>query len=223
MKLVNSKIFLEIDIYENKPAVLVLESPEIMTEVVETLYGQCNGGEGEFVLVENEKLCSLEKSAEIIINPFAINFNTKKIQGRLYNELVDAESYFIEEKSVLQSLIVDFLDKLSSHVPYEMISSEVDLDLMRLLKMYDVKLDPQCNSILERLSEYAKVMSRLLKQKLLIIVTISYYLASDEVRSLIVLCNYLKLKVLFIEAVEPIFSFPVSTCIIDKDKCQIIK
>ena len=124
---------------------------------------------------------------------------------------------------MLQSLIVEFLDKLSSHVPYEMVSSEVNLDLMRLLKMYDVKLDPQCNSILERLSEYAKVMSRLLKQKLLIIVTISYYLTCDEVRSLIVLCYYLKLKVLFIEAMEPIFTFPVSTCIIDKDKCQIIK
>ena len=124
---------------------------------------------------------------------------------------------------MLQSLIVEFLDKLSSHVPYEMVSSEVNLDLMRLLKMYDVKLDPQCNSILERLSEYAKVMSRLLKQKLLIIVTISYYLTCDEVRSLIVLCYYLKLKVLFIEAMEPIFTFPVSTCIIDKDKCQIIQ
>lgn len=223
MRLVNSELFLNIDICENKPTVLVLESPEVMTEVVETLYSQCNGGEGEFDLVENEKTFSLEKMAEVIINPFAIEFNTRKIQSRLYNELEDVESYYIEEKALLQSLIVDFLDKLSSHVPYEMISSKMELDLIHLLKMYDVKLEPQCNSILERLSEYAKVMSRLMKQKLLIIVAISHYLPPNEVKSLTEICNYLKLKVLFIETVEPFFSFPINTCIIDKDKCQILK
>ena len=88
MKLVNSKIFLEIDIYENKPAVLVLENPEIMTEVVEGLYHQYNGVDGGFVLVENEKICSLEKSAEIIINPFSINFNAKKYKADYIKNLL---------------------------------------------------------------------------------------------------------------------------------------
>ena len=41
MKLVNAELLLDIDIDENKPSVLVIENPKIMTGVVEQLYEQC--------------------------------------------------------------------------------------------------------------------------------------------------------------------------------------
>lgn len=223
MNLVNSEYMLDLPIYENKPTTLVLENPVVMNSIVENLYCQCNGGEGEFVLSENDKILSLEKIAEIIINPFAIDFNARKIQSRLYSDLTGAESFYTEEKAQLQSLIIEFLDKLSSHVPYEMICSDVDLDLSKLFKMYDVRLDPQCNSLCERLSEYAKVISRLLREKLLILVSISHYLPPSEIENLVGMCNYLKMNILFIEAYEPSFSFTENTYIIDRDNCQIIK
>lgn len=221
MKLVNAELILDIDIDENKPTVLVIENPKIMAEVVEQLYTLCLSGEGDFILSDNNKQLSIEKTTEIIINPFSIDFNSRKTQSKLYGELLEAESNYIEEKAIIQTLIIDYLDKLSQSVPYEMISSELDLDSMKLFKMFNIRIEPQCESILEKMVEYTKVLARLLKKKLLVLVTIKNYLDDAEVEALYEMCNYQKISVLFMESHEQSFVFPVNTYIIDKDKCMI--
>lgn len=223
MKLVNAELFLEIDIQENMPAVLVLESPDMMTLVVKELYDLSSAGEGDFVLSMDSKEVSFEKTAEIIINPFSVDFNSRKIQSKLYEELLEGGNLYVEEKSMIQSLIIDYLDKLMQNVSYEMITSNIELDLIRLFKMYDVRLEPQCNSLLESLIEYTKVLSRLLSKKFLILTNICNYLDINEVNELAHMCAYQKLNLLFIESKDIDFQFSVKTYIIDKDKCLIIK
>lgn len=223
MKLVNAELFLEIDIQENMPAVLVLESPDMMTRVVRELYDISSGGDGDFVLSLDNKVLSIEKTAELIINPFSVDFNSKKIQSKLYEELLEGSNIYVEEKATIQSLIIDYLDKLTLNVSYEMVTSNIELDLLRLFKMYDVRLEPQCNSILETLIEYTKVLSRLLRKKFLILINICNYLDVYAVKELARMCAYQKLNLLFIERREVDFQFPVKTYIIDKDKCLIIK
>lgn len=223
MRLANAELILSINIEENIPAVLVIENQKIMTEVVEQLYVLCDSGEGDFVLSDSGKQLSLAKTAEIIINPFSIDFNSRKIQNKLYSELLDAESFYVEKKAHIQTLIIDYLDKLINNVPYEMISSELELDSIKLFKMLEVRIEPQCNSLLERLIEYTKILARLLKKKLIVFVSIVNYLDSDEIKSLYEICSYHKMSVLFIESREWCFQFPVNTYIIDRDKCLIVK
>ena len=190
MKLVNAELFLEIDIQENMPAVLVLESPDMMTQVVRELYDISSGGDGDFVLSLDNKVLSIEKTAELIINPFSVDFNSKKIQSKLYEELLEGSNIYVEEKAAIQSLIIDYLDKLTLNVSYEMVTSNIELDLLRLFKMYDVRLEPQCNSILETLIEYTKVLSRLLRKKFLILINICNYLDVYAVKELAHMCAY---------------------------------
>ena len=221
MKLVDSELFIDIDIGENKPAVLVIENPRIMTEVVKQLYELCSSGEGDFVLSESGKQLSIEKETEIIINPFWIDFNSRKIQNKLYSELIEAESCFVEEKAFIQTKIIDYIDKLTQNVPYEMISNELEMDSMKLFKMFDVRIDPQCNSLVEQMVEYTKILARLLKKKLVIFVSICNYLDVNEIKELYKICGYHKLHVLFLESHEYRFLFPVTTYIIDREKCII--
>ena len=141
MKLVNGELLLDIDIDENRPTVLVIENQKIMTEVVEQLYALCFSGEGDFVLSDNNKQLSIEKTTEIIINPFTIDFNSRRTQIKLYGELQEAELNHVEEKATIQALIIDYLDKLSQNVPYEMISYELDLDSMKLFKMLNIRIE----------------------------------------------------------------------------------
>ena len=223
MKLVNADWMLDIAIDENVPAILVLENSEAMAEIVEDLYNLCLNGEGNSVLSDGLKALSFEKSAELIINPFAIDFNSKKIQSRLYGELLEATELYVEERAELQTRIIDYLDKLSYHVPYEMITNEMDLDLLKMFKAFDVRLDPQCNTLLERLVEYIKVQARLLNRKLVIFVSIFSYLDAEAVHKLFEICEYHKLGIVFIENREPVFQAGSRTYIIDKDKCVIIK
>ena len=165
MRIANAELVFEIEVKEDKPTVLIIEDPWSKTKIVEGIFSGCCGEEGDFVLSEKNMELSIEKTTEIIINPFRIDFNSKKIQSRLYSEIIDAEAVYIEEKSILQGMIIDYIDKLVQSVPYEMITNNIDLDLVRLLKMYDVRLEPQCNTLLERLVEYVKVITRLMKKK----------------------------------------------------------
>lgn len=223
MKLVNAELFLNINIEENKPVVLTIENPKVMTEVIGQLYELCNSGEGDFVLSEGGKQLSFERTTEIIINPFQIDFNSRKVQSKLYSELLDAEINYAEEKAIIQSLIIEYLDKLTQNVPYEMISNDLDLDSMKLFKMFEVRIEAQCNSLLERLVEYTKILSRLLRKRLLVFVSISSYLDTNELNALYEICNYNKMKVLLIESHELYLPFHTKTYIIDKDKCMIMK
>ena len=223
MKLVNAELFLNINIEENKPAVLTIENPKVMTEVIGQLYELCNSGEGDFVLSEGGKQLSFERTTEIIINPFQIDFNSRKVQSKLYSDLLDAEINYVEEKAIIQSLIIEYLDKLTQNVPYEMISNDLDLDSMKLFKMFEVRIEAQCNSLLERLVEYTKILSRLLRKRLLVFVSISSYLDTNELNALYEICNYNKMKVLLIESHELYLPFHTKTYIIDKDKCMIMK
>ena len=223
MKLVNAELFLSVDIEEGKPTVLTIENPMIMTDIVGQLYDLCNSGGGDFILSEDCKQLSFEKTTEIIINPFLIDYNSRKIQGKLYSELLEADASYVEEKALIQTLIIEYLDRLIQNVPYEMITNELDLDSMKLFKMFEVRIEPQCNSLLEKLVEYTKILSRLLKKRLLVFVSISNYLDTDELDALYKICNYNKMKVLFIERHELYLPFHIKTYIIDKDKCVITK
>lgn len=202
MKLVNAELLLDIEIQENMPAELVLENPDMMVRVVKELYGACVGGDSDFILSIDGKELSIEKATEIIINPFSIDFNSRKIQNKLFEELLEGDSLYLEEKAILQSLIIDYLDKLIQNVSYEMITSNINLDILKLFKMYEVRLDPQCNTILETLVEYTKVLSRLLRKKLLVLVNISTFLDCEALKELAGMCAYQKLNLLLIESQE---------------------
>ena len=223
MKLVNAELLLDIDIEENMPTALVIENPRDMSRVVGQLYEQCVSDKGDFVLSDDGKPLSIEKTAEIIMSPFLLDFNSRRIQSKLYSELMAAEACHVEEKAYIQALIINYLDKLTHDVPYEMISNELDLDSMKLFKMFEVRIDPQCNSLLEQMIEYTKILGRLLRKKLLVFISICNYLDVDEIQSLYEICNYHKMNVLFLESCERSYPFSVKTFIIDRDRCIILK
>lgn len=223
MRLVNAELFLEIDIEECRPAVLVIENPAIMAQIVEDLYSLCNADDGNFVLSEGRKELDFAKKAEIIINPFSIEFNSKKIQTKLFSEMQEVGQAYVEEMSRFQSQAIGLLDQLIQDVPYEMIAYDFALELPHLFKVFNVRLEPQYDNLLERLTEYTKVMARLLKKDFLILVNIFAYLSGEDIMSFAEMCAYQKIKVLYIENCERSFTFPVITYIIDSEKCLIVK
>lgn len=100
MKLVHPN--LEGQLLLNSPCEWIIESPELFSRYVKELFEQSNGEEGNFVLSEGEKEISISKFAEIIINPFSINKNDKRILGKLYTRLNDLavaeENYLLTQE-----------------------------------------------------------------------------------------------------------------------------
>ena len=89
MKLVNSRLGLEIDLLENQILNLTIESPEYFSEVLSNICKQVDGEEGEFILSEVEKELSLSKKAIVVANPLSVSCNEKRILSQLYKELAE--------------------------------------------------------------------------------------------------------------------------------------
>ena len=56
---------------------------------VQQLYEQIHGAEGEFILSDDDKILNLEKTTEMIIDPFLLDFQNRQIQKTLYAELCE--------------------------------------------------------------------------------------------------------------------------------------
>ncbi|MCM1124772.1 MAG: type II-A CRISPR-associated protein Csn2, partial [Eubacterium sp.] len=88
MRLMCTEFGIDLEIQENRVNVLVIETPNIFAHVIGMLINQMEGKEGSFILSEKDTIMTLGKAAEIIVNPFAIDCNEKRIQQKLYQELV---------------------------------------------------------------------------------------------------------------------------------------
>ena len=97
MKLLHTEYDLNITFKENQIHILSIENPKVYSRILNDLWSQSHGGEGDFVLSEGEKIKNIGKEIECIFNPFALDCNDKKIIGKLYQELNEQEVYLLFE------------------------------------------------------------------------------------------------------------------------------
>lgn len=223
MKCVSIDHFIDCEWEEYETLHLVVENPILMGDIVSELYVMSLGGEGSFCLSEDNKEIPFGKMIEIIINPFGIDFNSRQIVSKLYSELVKAEEPFVLEKAEINARILDYLEKITSELAYNEISFDINLDTVKLLKMYDVKANPEYLSLTEKLAEFIKILSLLLKKKVLILVNIRSYLESDNINELKKMARYYKVSLVLIDNNEGTVFEDDVVYIIDKDSCIIKK
>ena len=222
MKLVNSKLGLCIEMQENNTDILVVEDKSTMVSVVSDLYNQCNGIEGDFVLSE-DSIIKIEKNMEIIVNPFDINFNNRKIISALYNELSIIGNEYPIQKNELNRKIVDLIDNLILASNYTGIEYNIEFSWNDLFKLMGIKIDEKYDSILSKIIEYMKITSNLCGIKILTLVNIKAYLTEKELMDLYLNASYNKVQLLLIDSYEQEKLNGESIYIIDRDKCLITK
>lgn len=223
MKCVSINHFIDCEWEEYETLHLVVENPILMGDIVSEFYAMSLGEEGSFCLSEDNKEIPFGKMIEIIINPFGIDFNSRQIVNKLYSELVKAEEPFVLEKAEINARILDYLEKITSELAYNEISFDINLDTVKLLKMYDVKANPEYLSLTEKLAEFIKILSLLLKKKVLILVNIKSYLESDNINELKKMARYYKVSLVLIDNNEGAVFDDDVIYIIDKDSCIIKK
>ncbi|MCR5837609.1 MAG: type II-A CRISPR-associated protein Csn2, partial [Lachnospiraceae bacterium] len=111
MKLVNAKYNLIIEFKENMTPVLIIENPKAMEDIISNIWAQVNGQDGDFIL-SSEKEIRIEKQMDCIINPFAIDFNSKKIINSLYSRLSKIANTYVVEKNDINVRSVELIDKI---------------------------------------------------------------------------------------------------------------
>ncbi len=223
MKLVNADFGLVISFSENQAVELVVENPAGMSSIVGDFRRQCEGDEGNFVLSENDKILKPDKVLDIIINPFELSFNERKIMNKLYVQLEEFATDYYERKEELHRQIILLLEDILMATPYHNIVYNLECDWTSLFKLYNIRFDDQAVSLLEHLVEYIKLIAYLTDIRLLCFVNIKDYLAQEEVTELYQSAFSHKINLLLIESKEYEERMDEKIFIIDKDKCLIIK
>lgn len=223
MRCVSAEFFMDLQWDEFDTLHLIVENPSTMGKIISELKLICNSGESSFIFSNHGKEIRTDKCVEIIVDPFEIEFNSRHILNKLYSELLEAEEYFALEKAEINSKILLYLEKMSSELAYDAISYELNLDTTKLLKMYDVKINLEYSSLVEKLIEYIKIMSLLLKKYVIILVNIKSYLSGIEISKLKKMALYYKVNLFLIDNIEGQIQEDDVVYIIDGDNCIIKK
>ena len=221
MKLVNTYYNFEVDILENYVTVMSVENHKAYSKLLGDIWHQVNGGEGSFILSDNEKIKNISKEVECIFNPFSLECNNKKVITRLYQELKNQSESILQEEAIkLNCAILEYLERLIMTVPYNL-KYNCDMDVSGIMKLYGVEIDNQGEDLLERIVEYIRVISQICSVNTFVFVDIKNYLVKEELIELYKIIFYEKINIVIIEPIHTDKLEGEKSWIIDKDLCII--
>lgn len=222
MKLVERELGLEIDLKENVVSVIVVEDVALRFTIIEELYSQVMGKAGNWMLVENEKNYELSKKTEIILEPFSLELNNKKVKAKLYQDIKTiAQDCCFSQGLEVHSNICCYLENLFERMPYP-VKYDEEWNILELLKAYGVELEEDCDNVCEKLFNYIKILNNLCGTNIFITVNIKQYLTSEQIFELYKLAKYIKIQLVLIEFNMYYEKLDCEeTYILDKDCCII--
>ena len=222
MRLVQRELGLDIELKENVVSVIVVEDVAFRLPMVEELYSQLMGKEGNWLLAENEKNYELGKKAEVILEPFSLELNNKKVKTKLYQDIKTiAQDLCFSQGLEVHSCICNYLESLLEKTPYP-VKYEQEWNILELLKAYGVELEEECDSIFEKLFNYIKLINQVCGISIFITVNLKQYLTDEQIGELYKLAMYSKIQLVLIEF--NIFGGKLDCeeiYILDKDGCVI--
>lgn len=199
MKLIERELGLEIELKENIISVVVLEDISLRLSLIEALRLQIMGKEGNWLLTESEKSYELSKYVELILEPFSLQLNNKRLKTKLYQDMKSiADDRFYSEGLELHSHICSYLEHILEKIPYPLSYNE-EWNVIELFKFYDVELEETCDDICETLFHYIEFMSQVCGVHIFVAVNIKQYLTENQLIELYKLARYSKIQLVLIE------------------------
>ncbi len=223
MRLVNRNLNTPISIHEGLPNILVVENKHLFFKLVDELIKQSEGNDGEWILSENSKIYSINKTVNVIVDYFHLNFNSKPILSKLYSNLKDISTqgdFYVDTISLKQT-IAEYFEKINSEIMLP-IEFSTDFDITNIFKILDVKLSEIDAELVESMNIILHILRELTGNKLTVLVNFLDYLTEEEIEVFYRDLNYNKQSILLIERKwnrikrenEKIF-------IVDDDLCEI--
>lgn len=216
-----NKLGLEIHNPLFQPLVIVVEKEESLVQLISDIQFTIEGRQESIMITESEKQISLSKEANIIIDPWSIDCNSKVIKNHLYRLLFQLAQEISEEEYLeLKTNMFCYIEKISDHISYD-IKYNTDVDQMMIFKGLDITVNVQDEDITERLVEYMKLLQSLCKIKVLFLVNIKSFFSSEQILLLYKEARYINLQLILIESVQKTRLSDENMVIIDKDNCII--
>ncbi len=221
MKLVEREYGIEVDIKENIVSIIVLEDVKLRLPLINELFSQTSGKEGNWLLFENDKSFDLGKKVELILEPLTLTLNNKKVKTKLYQDIKTiAQDYCFSQGLEVHSQICNYLENMLDKLPYP-IKYDEDWDVSEILKAYNVELVEEYDNIFEKLYNYIKLVNTVCGTDIFIMVNIKQYLTDEQITELYKMAAYGKIQLVLIEFSTNNKRDCEELYILDNDDCVI--
>ena len=87
MKLTHTELEKQLVFETDKAVEWIIESPASFSKYIRDLYEIMQDNKGKFTLSDEDEIIDFQKYAELIIDPFLLDFHNRQIQKKLYAEL----------------------------------------------------------------------------------------------------------------------------------------
>ena len=170
MKLMYQDSILDFEIFHNKVTVISFEDRKVFRRMVTELDVQCDGGEGPWILNDNDKAFSIDKYSHIILNPLYVDVNSKTLLTKLQNQLSKEALLMTEE-------VADIVNRL--HAFYY----SLEFGTAELIKLGSFNFEFNRKGDIMDLMSYIEVVDTLLSPMLYIVVNLDLVLNDDEINA----------------------------------------
>lgn len=209
---------------ENKINVLVIENQKLFVKLINELLHQINGFDGKFVLSLNFKEIEINKNMDMLIDPFSLDINQKKVITKLYSHLKNTaldSDFYIDTKAIL-SEIMQYAEKISQTSQFPLAYAN-DIDIVSVFKILDLKIEICLESLVEKILDYCSVVQEFCGITCMVFVNLKCYLSDEELEQFYRIVSYKKIFILLLENTVREQRFEIEELhIIDSDLCEII-
>lgn len=220
MKLVHYKFetFLIDDNFKNVE--LIIERPEIFYFYSKELFDQTKGEEGNFVLSDRDKIITIDKNVDIILNPLLLDFDNKKIINKLYDKLkfLANNDLFLETKEILKQ-INEYINLLEHNFEFDIDHNE-EIDLNNFFKLFGIKFDYFDDDLSIKILKYIKILS-FTGYKIIVFLNLNSYLSCEDIDKILEEISYLNIQIILLENKQSDCKNINRRYIIDRDLCEI--
>lgn len=210
------------EIKKEKINIISIEKPCVLTDLLSNLWNQFIGETGEVIISEQEREIQVNKSVDLIMNPFSVDCNDRRIINNLLKEVqsIAFEKYYEKCESVNREILL-LLDEMLSGMPYDL-DHILELDIIGLLKLYNLSVINDADSFLEKLINYMKVMHRVCQNEIFIFYGLRQFFDDKELEGLYQFIEYEHLICVIIEGQFLGKRNGLEEClIVDRDLCII--
>lgn len=198
---------------------LVIESPRLYREVVQSLQASIDEDNEEWIFSDDGKILKKTTLLDVIDSIFCIDFNGRKIQGAIVEHAyrIATDERHFEKTRRLVGDIEAYMYELDWELEYETKVNEIDV--RNIIKLGIGGIDKKEN-LVERLADYIKISSRVLHNKVLVIFGMSGWFDTDEWKQIQRTARYEEMYLLCIENRD--FFAEENKIVIDFDGCRVI-
>lgn len=209
------------DFSPRQPLVLSVEHPTALGELIQDWQKQVSGEGGGLYVWDGERDFALSKRAELILNPFVLEMNSKKVLNQIHRELTEsALTEFYEETAALRGRLARYWERLLAACPYDLVY-EVDVDMGKLLKTCGIRVDDGEGDFFIKIDDYVKALHRICGVDLFVFLNLKQFVPAEKLAVLYQSAAYEQVSLILLEGVYRGKLETENNLILDQDCCMI--